>query len=154
MNHKWRVLTAVALVLGGLAVGYFLGRAPWDVRQKRQSVQQVQPGTELGEWETKFKPPASVRLPDANPVVTFEFGKVERIFFDNLTVTVTNMTASPYTLTYVVFGYDLKGRRVSEDRDAFQIGGHESVVRKITLQTSGSEVRPASSFLLAARADR
>jgi hypothetical protein len=149
------MLTAVGLFFGGVLVGYFLGHVSrQDPSRKQESIQQGQPGTKLGSWETKFKPPASVRLPDANPVVTFEFEKVERVYFDNLTVTITNMTGSPYTLSYMVFGYDSKGRRVSEDEAAFQIGGHESVVKRITLQTSGSALRPASSFLHAARADQ
>jgi hypothetical protein len=155
MNHKRWALTAVALFFGGVLVGYLVGHLPrLDPFQKQERIQQGQSGIKLGSWEAKFKPPVSVRLPDANPVVTFDFEKVERILFDNLTATITNMTANSYTLSYVVLGYDSKGRRISEDRDAFLIGGHESVVKKITLQTSGSEVRPASSFLLAARADQ
>jgi hypothetical protein len=148
------MLTAVAIFLGGV-VGYFVGhvhlQSPF---QKQGRIQQGQPSATLGSWETKFKPPASVRLPDTNPVVTFEFGKVERILLDNLTVTITNMTGSPYTLSYVVFGYDSKGSRVSEGKAAFQIGGHESVAREIWLETYGGTPRPASSFLLGARADQ
>jgi hypothetical protein len=87
-------------------------------------------------------------LPDGNPVIRFEFGKVERFLADNLTVTITNMTGRQCIVAYTVFGYDSKGRRVSEDSAEFRIGSHESVVRGIWLSTYGLGRRPASSFLL------
>ena len=155
MNPKWRVLAAVALFFGGVLVGYFVGHVPrLDPFRNQERTQQEPSGTKLGTWETTFKPPGSVRLPDANPVVTFEFGKVDQFVYDRLTVTITNMTASTYTLSYTIFGYDSKGRRVSESEAAFQIGGHESVIREIRMETYGVRPRTASSFLLAASAEQ
>ncbi len=136
-------------------MGYFVGQAfRQNPLQKQERIQQGQSGTKLGPWETRFKPPTSIRLPDANPVVTFEFGRVERVVYDNLTVTITNMTGGQYTLSYMVFGYDSKGRRVSEGEAEFQIGSRESVVREIQLQTYGLGPRHASSFLLVTRIDQ
>ena len=46
----------------------------------------------IGKWGGEVQAPPTARLPEANPVVEFEFGSVQRIFLDSLTVTITNMT--------------------------------------------------------------
>ena len=122
--------------------------------QQQERIQQGQSGTILGSWETQFKPPTTIRLPDANPLIILKFGEVRRGFYDYLTVTISNMTGEPYTFSYVVFGYDSKALPVSEAHDDFQIGNHEIVAREISLQGHGPGPRPLSSFRLVTRATR
>jgi hypothetical protein len=149
MNRNRWVLLAAAIFLAGTLVGYFVAQLfPQNALQKQGRIQQGRSGAKLGPWEAQFKPPTSIQLPDGNPVIRFEFGKVERIIFDTVTVTITNMTGRQWFVSYTVFGYDSKGRRVSEENAEFQIGSHESVVRGIWLSTYGLARRPASSFLL------
>jgi hypothetical protein len=149
MNRKQWVLAAVVIFIAGGVVGYFGGQLfHQKAFQKQEHIQQAASGTELGPWEVQFRPPATIQLPDRNPVIRFEFGKAERISRDNLTVAITNMTGRQCILSYVVFGYDSKGRRVSEAKARFQIGSRESVVREVWLDTYGLDSRPASSFLL------
>ncbi len=123
-------------------------------RQNQERIQQGQSGTILGSWETQFKPPATIRLPDENPLIILKFGEVRPGFYDYLTATITNITGEPYTLSYVVSGYDSKGMPVCEAHDDFQIGNHEIVAREISLQGHGPGPRPLSSFRPVARASR
>jgi len=155
MNRKRWLLVAAAIFFGGAFVGYFVGHFfRQNPFQKQERIQQGQSGRKLGPWEVQFKPPTLIQLPDGIPVIKFEFGKVERILRDNLTVTITNMTGRQWIVSYMVFGYDSKGRRVSEGNSQFQIGSQESVVREVWLSTYGMESRPASSFLLVATVEQ
>jgi uncharacterized protein YneF (UPF0154 family) len=149
MSGKRWVLVIAATFLGGAFGGYFVGhlirKSPI---QEEERIRPRQTRTKLGSWEVQFKPPASIQLPDGQPLIRFEFGKVEKIIFDELTVTITNITGRQCIVGFTVFGYDSKGRRVSEGSAEFQIGSHESVVRDVWLSTYGLGRRPASSFLL------
>jgi len=122
--------------------------------QTQGRIEQGPSGTILGSWETQFEPPTTIRLPDTNPLVIFEFGRVRRDFYDDMTVTIKNMTGEAYTLSYIIFGYDSRAMPVNEAHDDLQIGNHETVVREISLHGNGLGSRPLSSFRLVARSAR
>jgi hypothetical protein len=155
MNSKRWVIVAAAIFLAGALAGYFVGgqfRA--TLLQKQDSIHQGQSVARLGPWEVRFKSPASIQLPDGVPVIRFDFGKVEWVVLDKLTVTATNMTDRQSIVSYTLFGYDSEGRRVSEANAEFRIGSHETIVRDELLHTYGPETRRASSFLLVTSVER
>jgi hypothetical protein len=73
------------------------------------------------------------------------------VILDSMTLTVTNLTDAPYSVSYAVYGCDLGGRRLSEGASKVQIGVCESVVRQVTMEKSGAVPRPAAYFLLEAK---
>jgi hypothetical protein len=79
-------------------------------------------------------------MPDKSPVIRCDFLKQPADFILGLmSVTITNLVSQPYSVRYNIYGYDAKGRRVSDGEDGFAIGGRESVVRQVLLHGHARE---------------
>ncbi len=123
----------------GALLGYVLA-----VHRSGRGPTQWRATTKLGPWSTSFKLPASVQLPDKDPMMKFDFQKDEGFLYDQLKLTVTNLTNRSYAVSYRVYGYNSKGSRVSEDLDKFAIGKRERLITRIELVTyGGSGAYPA-----------
>ena len=131
-----KFLSAIAFVTFGFALGYLEGRHSLGLLGTANPGQALLPqesgqaGAKLGPWTASFRLPGSVQMPDKSPVVKCAFKAIK---FSYMYVTITNLTSRPYLVTYNLYGYDAKGRRVSDGHDQFTIGGHESVARKVML---------------------
>jgi hypothetical protein len=133
-----KFLIPIALVALGFALGYYAGRRSMGLRGTMNPgpvplpQQPASPETKLGPWAASFHIPGSVQMPDKTPVIKCEFKAIK---FGYLYVTITNLTSPSYLVRYNIYGYDAKRRRVSDGEDQFAIGRHESVVRKVMLNS-------------------
>ncbi len=158
MLGKGKVAVGGLVFITGVVFGY-------SIALYRSRGRAAVPGTTttLGPWAATFKVPSSMRLPDKDPVLKFEFTRDRMASLDELKLTVSNLTDQSYLVTYGIYAYNTKGKRVSGDFDKFAIGKHESVIRQIMLSTYGSapslppEVDPqmrASTFTLSVKVEK
>lgn len=137
MAKRTQIMVAVGIFVCGGFVGY-LGRQYPHKPQGSAVANTEQLGTRevIGSWRLNLKPPSSVELPQDHPVVRLQFGKpfnVVQYFSD---VTVSNLTDTPLAVSYRIYTYDSKNRRVGEYEDKFRVGSRESVARQATLSTT------------------
>lgn len=128
-----RLLIAIVLLAAGFLAGFYAGHR--DSRSSdltKQAAQAPAATNEVGQWKARFRFPGSVQMPDAHPLIRYDFQDApDASGFAG--VTITNLSDRPYVVDYHVYGYDSEGRRVSDGEDEFAIGRRESVVRKILL---------------------
>jgi hypothetical protein len=131
-NVRWQQAAAatVLAVLFFLA-GFFVGRQPHEGPRVPAQAQQAKP--RLGQWTVTFKPPASVHVPEAQPILKFEFERSSSRALDVLPVTISNLSERPYLVSCRLYGYDSRGRRMSGQEDVFAIGRRERVLREVRL---------------------
>jgi hypothetical protein len=92
----------------------------------------------LGPWKAKFTIPGSATLPEQNPTVKCSFAKSRDAGFGFIGVTVANLSNESYTVRYNIYGYDQRGRRISQGSDEFAIGKRETVLRSVFLKSEES----------------
>ena len=126
------MLLAVLLLGTGLGIGYYLGRH--STAQEKTSRKDTAKNI-LGPWQAKFSVPGSAALPQQTPVIQCTFSKPPEYRVGFLSATFTNLNDRPYVVMYAILGYDEKGRKISEGKDDFVIGKHESVVRKVFVES-------------------
>ena len=127
----------ILLVAFGFALGYYAGRHSLGLPGTLKAGGSKLSGPQLGPWQARFSVPGSVEMPDNSPIIRCDVPKqgADFEFLGYLNVTITNLTTSRYGIRYNIYGYDSKGRRVSEGGDEFRIGSHESVVRQVFIET-------------------
>ncbi len=139
MMRVRQVPIAVLVFIVGFMVGFYAGRHSSQLTDATNPGRQAaQTGTKLGPWRASFRIPGSVHMPDTNPIVECDFAKPLDFGLGYLSVTVTNLVPRSYLVRYYIYGYDAKGRRVSEGEDTFAIGRHEKVLRKVFLESHAS----------------
>jgi len=147
---KSKTRAAVGLIAVGFMLGYFAGRhsarlpestTPRLPQSTMPGAQTSQRGTELGTWGANLRIPAFVQLPDESPLIECDFEESPNIYSGLMHVTVTNLTSRAYLVRLYVYGYDSENRRVSDAKEEFEIGGHESVVRQILLRSQVLDLR-------------
>ena len=77
---------------------------------------------------------------DSAAVIKCTFSNTTDYKVGYLSVTHENLTDRSFVVQYAIFGYDDKGRRISEGVDQFPIGKHEKVVRQVFLESQASAV--------------
>jgi hypothetical protein len=143
-----KLVIAIILVTFGFGSGYYFGHhssapAPAVVPSGQSSAS----ANELGLLSAKFHIPGSVRMPDANSLIALNVPRQGGdIILGFLHLTMTNLKSQPYLVRYHVYGYDTRGRRVSEGQDEFAIGSHESVAREIWLRSQTENLNVGSTF--------
>jgi hypothetical protein len=131
------ILISALLFAAGLGIGYYVGHQPG--LSDSAASKSVQPG----KWRAQITIPGSVELPtDRTAVIKCTFAKTTLFKFGFLNVTRENLTGRSFMVKYTIFGYDEKGRRISEGNDQFLIGKHESVVGQVILESQVSPVSP------------
>jgi len=147
---KRRTRAAIGLLALGFILGYFAGRHSIKVPERTPprpppstppAAQTSQHGTELGSWGANLKIPASVQVPEESPLIKCDFEESPDIYSGLMNVTVTNLTSRAYLVKLFLYGYDSENRRVSEAKDEFEIGGHESAFRQILLWSQVAGLR-------------
>ena len=134
MLNGRQALTGTLILVSGFAAGYFLGQSGHVLRGSAKSPSKDAPVEEtLGPWKASFRIPGSVQVPQVQPVVKCEFSKHAESLLGFVNVTLTNLVDKSYVISYQVYGYDSKGRRISEGDDEFAIGPRESVIKKLFL---------------------
>jgi len=147
---KNKTAAAVGLLAVGSMLGYFAGR--YSIRQPesatprlpqstRPGAQISQRGTELGTWTANLKIPGSVQVPDESPLIECDFEEPPDMYSGLMHVTVTSLTGRAYLVRLYVYGYDSENHRVSDAKDEFEIGAHESVLRQVLLSSQISDLR-------------
>jgi hypothetical protein len=130
---KNKIPAGIGLVAVGFVLGYFAGR--YSLRLPGSTVpgaQSSHQGTELGPWTGSFKIPGSFHMPENSPFIRCDFGESPTAW-GQMHVTITNLTGRSYLIRFSIYGYDSSARRISDAHDEFAIGGHESIVRGLTL---------------------
>jgi hypothetical protein len=124
--RKRALLILLAIVACGFAAGY------WAGRRSRTSAVSSPPQAQHMAFDAKLQIPGSVDLPERSPVIRCGVAR-PRLFsgLGDLHVTFTNLTEGTYRITCFLYGYDPKGRRVSEYTDHFAVGRRETVIRDI-----------------------
>jgi hypothetical protein len=137
---KWLIgLTAVLVVLTIVIACYTVVLARKESPAiERQSASRASTKKTLGPWKAKFTIPGSAALPEQSPTVKCSFAKSADGGFGFISVTVANSNDEPYTVRYNIYGYDPKGRRISEGSDEFAIGKRETVLRSVFLKSEES----------------
>jgi hypothetical protein len=129
------IFLALLLFAAGLGIGYYAGHHPAVFESAAP-----QP-TQSGKWRAQINIPGSVELPtDSAAVIKCTFAKTTDYKVGYLSVTHENLTDRSFVVQYAIFGYDDKGRRISEGVDQFPIGKHEKVVRQVFLESQASAV--------------
>ena len=126
------IFLALLLFFGGIGVGYYWGRHPAGSDAIASKTEPI------GKWRAQIDIPGSVELPTENPIIKFTFTRTKNFKVGYLTVTHENLTDRSYMVNYAIFGYDEKGRRISEGFEEFLIGKHESVVKQVLLDSQAS----------------
>jgi hypothetical protein len=80
----------------------------------------------------------SANLPEQTPIIKCSLSKPLEYGLGFLSITFTNLSGPSFFVKYTILGYDEKGRRISEGTDEFAIGGHESMVRKVFVESQAS----------------
>jgi len=131
-----RVLIAVVVIGLIFIFGYYAGRHSAQLADVMKPGQQTaRTGIKLGPWKASFRVPGTVHMPDANPVVECDFLKPFDFQLGFLGMTVRSLSDRSYLVRYHIYGYDAKGRRISDGGDEFAIGPRERVVRKVFLKS-------------------
>jgi len=126
------IFLALLLFAAGLGIGYYVGRHP-DISETF-----APKAKQSGTWRARITVPGSVELPTENPIIRCTFAKTAEYKVGYIGVTHENLTDRSFVVKYAIFGYDEKGRRISEGVDQFPIGKHESVVRQVFLESQAS----------------
>jgi hypothetical protein len=146
---RWKqLLAATVLVVSGFLAGFFVGRQARE--GPRVPPQARQTKTRLGPWNVTFRLPASIQVPEGQPILKFEFERSSLRSLDALPVTISNLSDRSYLVSCSLYGYDSKGRRMSQATDIFPIGRRERVVREFLLfpYASFGAIMQARSFAL------
>src|SRR2546426_2231231 len=125
-----KLLISIVLVTFGFTLGYYAGGHSSGLPRTAKPEQAGK--VQLGPWVASSHIPGSLQMPDKSPLIRCEF---QSIRFGSIHLTVTNLVGRSYLVRYNIYGYNVKGRRVSDGYDEFAIGGQESVVRKVILNT-------------------
>jgi hypothetical protein len=142
MTTKGQVFGGVLILALGVGVGYFAGQFRHPSATGAEPMLKGQsPPKELGPWKAAFRVPRSLEIPEPEPMLRCLFersGKLE-LLVSPLVVTISNLQSKSYMVHYEVYGYDPKGRRISEGVDEFAIGPKETVVRRLHLESQAAE---------------
>lgn len=128
--NKRQALIAISILGLGFAGGYCVGRHPRNLATLISDAKH-------GAWVAHFKMPGSFGLPEKAPVIKCSFRPDDQIMAlaGMFQATMTNLTDRRYIVQYQIVGYDAQERRVSEGGDGFTIGGHETVMRQLNLDS-------------------
>jgi uncharacterized protein YcfL len=141
MTLKSQIFGGILVFVLGFGLGYFAGqsRQPSATSAEPALKNQSSP-KELGPWKAVFRLPRSVEMPEPEPILRCLFEKSSKVesLLNPLVVTVSNLESKSYMVHYEVYGYDAKGRRVSEGVDEFAIGPKETVVRRPHLESQAA----------------
>lgn len=136
---QWLIgLTAALVILTIVIALYTVVLARKEPSVQRQSTSQASTKNTLGPWKAKFSIPGSAALPENSPTVKCSFAKSATAGFGFIAVTVANLNDESYVVRYDIYGYDQKGKRISQGSDEFAIGKHETVLRNVFLQSEES----------------
>ena len=128
-----QALAGTLILVFGFVVGYFVGQSAHVLRSSTKAPSEDAPaGETLGPWKASFRIPGSLQVPQDQPAIRCDFS---RPVFGLVHETITNLVDKSFVISYQVYGYDPKGRRVSEAEDEFAIGPRESVVRELSLHS-------------------
>ena|SRR5215831_2663371 len=136
------IFLALLLFAAGFGLGYYVGRNP--ALSKSFSLRSQQSGS----WRAELKISGSVQLPTDSPILKCSLSKPAEYNLGFVTVTHKNLTDRSFIVNYAIFGYDGKGRRVSEGVDEFVIGRHESVLRKVFLESHSASFKPDADMFV------
>jgi len=147
MSRKAISVLLIAALALGFACGYVLGRRSGEGRRSvAGSPQSSGEPEQLGPWKAEFRVPGRVELPSKSPKIRWEFSRTDFSNVGSFQVIVTNLDDRGYRVEYSVYGYDAKGRRISQGGEIFSIGAHESVVRSLFLDSQDPNLRPGTTF--------
>jgi hypothetical protein len=136
MLNGRQALAGTLILVSGFAAGYFAGQRSDVLRTSVKSPSKdASAGETLGPWKASFRIPGSVQVPQDQPLIKCEFSKHAESLLGFVNVTLTNLVDKSYVISYQVYGYDSKGRRISEGEDGFAIGPRERVVRNLLLHS-------------------
>ena len=115
-----QALAGTLILVFGFVVGYFVGQSAHVLRSSTKAPSEDAPaGETLGPWKASFRIPGSLQVPQDQPAIRCDFS---RPVFGLVNETITNLVDKSFVISYQVYGYDPKGRRVSEAEDEFAIG--------------------------------